>query len=92
MSAHKTCINNKFDCDTNDLINQLIKHQPSNVSVRRKKRRGSSLDRHLSEILAKKASGWSCELIAIFCRANFGLPKINRSTVMRRIKKFYEIN
>ena len=85
-------INCNFDSITNTLLNQLIKEHLSCKDIRNKRNKKSCLDKHLPEILKRRASGWSLESIATFYRTNHGLAKINRSTVMRRIQKFYEMN
>lgn len=92
MNVPQQSINSNFDSITNTLLNQLIKERLISKDIRNKRNRKSCLDEYLPEILKRRASGWSFESIAIFYRTNHGLTQINRSTVMRRIQKFYEMN
>ena len=92
MNIEQRIINRNFDSKTNKLLSQFVEEQGSNKAWRRKRNRKSRLDKLLPEVLTKRTAGWSFERIAIFCRLKYGLANINRSTVMRRIQKFYDTN
>ena len=90
MNMEQRIINRNFDSKTNRLLSQFIVEKANHNSGQRRRNRISRLDQHVAEILNKRTQKWSFERVAIYLSAKYGMKKINRSTVMRRIQKFYE--
>ena len=90
MNIEQRIINHNFDKTTHTLLNQFIVEKTNHNFGKRRRNRISSLDQHVAEILNKRALKWSFERVATYLSAKYGVKKINRSTVMRRIQKFYE--
>ena len=90
MSIEQRIINSNFDGKTNALLSQFIAEKKTLNIGQRRRDRVSRLDQHVAEILSKRALKWSFERVATYLSAKYGVKKINRSTVMRRIQKFYE--
>ena len=90
MNMEQRIINRNFDSKINKLLSQFIVEKANHNIGQRRRDRMSSLDQHIAEILNKRALKWSFERVATYLSAKYGVKKINRSTVMRRIQKFYE--
>ena len=92
MNMEQRIINSCFDGKTNALLSQFIVEKANHNSGQRRRNRMSSLDQHIAEILNKRSLKWSFERISIYLSAKYGIKKINRSSVMRRTQKFYEVS
>lgn len=83
-------INPNFTPGEDAKIVGLAKYEPQQNRVESIRPRKSKLDHYLHVILNKKSQGWSYQRIADYLKEKHGFVKLNKSTVMRRINKFYE--
>lgn len=85
-------INVQFSHTEQNHINQLLDRTNKSSIARHKRNKASVLDEHLDLIITKREAEWSYQRIADYLRNYNSLSKINKSTVQRRIKKFYKEN
>lgn len=90
MTVTKRKINPNLSDEDNAKLLALMKYEPEDDYIEAKICRRSVLDDHLPEILKKKGDGWGLQRIANYLTAKYGTKNVNKSTVSKRIKKFYK--
>lgn len=83
-------INPNLTPDEDAKIVGLTKYEPQQDRVVSLRPRKSKLDPYLHVILKRRSQGWSYQRIADELKQKHGFVKLNKSTVMRRINKFFE--
>lgn len=83
-------INPNFNQEDNAKLASLMKYEPQQDHVKTIRTRTSRLDPYLPEILKRRSQNWSYQRIADELKLKHGFIKLNKSTVMRRLNKFFE--
>ena len=88
-------INQNFTREEITKLKSLMKYEPEHDYIETnsdfKRPRASKLDPHLSEILKRRSQNWSYQRIVDELKQKYGFVKLNKSTMMRRINKFFEV-
>lgn len=79
-----------FDGSTRALVDDLIERttDAGDKHARHKRQRKSQLDGYQIDVLEKRSLKWSFERIARYLAGEYGIRKVNKSTVQRKVKRW----